>query len=199
MFRNLALFLVAVLTVNCAAQELSIPGADSDLNSKLAVYQKLDSKHHAVIAKKDEPGERLLVLARLLSLETDKPISNLTIGMYQADINGSYGEQKAGDESTARISGDVTTDSEGRFMISTVLPGDYGTRSGNRHIHLSVPGAKPVAYDFFFDNYVGVGTRFWVNGSDQAILLELKKTDGGVLIATADLKVKGYVVATDNQ
>ena len=91
---------------------------------------------------------RLVILGRLVSAESGIPIPYQGIQIYHADHEGTYDETVPGDETTARINGFVRTDSKGRFMVSTVLPGDYGSTSNNRHIHTTVAGAKPEGYDF---------------------------------------------------
>jgi hypothetical protein len=193
MYRILILFVsLGLICGSCVAQRTEIASASQSILEDLAKYEKLDSKHSADIAKVTEPGERLIVMSRLVSKETKKPIANQEIHIYQADIKGSYGETKPGDESTARISGDLTTDGNGLFMIKTILPGDYGTTAGNKHIHLNVPIAKPSAYDFFFGDYMGYSLISWATRSDQAIVLTLEKRNDGVLIAKKDLVVRGF-------
>ena len=189
-------FLLVVLTLffstGCNSQEITPGPLEPELEKSLDSYRQLGERSIAKIAKKTERGERLIVLVRMISRETGEPIANHTIRVFQADIKGSYGERVPGDETTARISGDVTTDKEGRFLIDTILPGDYGTISGNRHIHMHVPDAKPEAYDFFFDDFVGTQTRSWANSRDQVVLLKLSKTKEGTFVAKTDLPVKGF-------
>ncbi len=76
-------------------------------------------------------------------------------------------------------------------MVSTVLPGDYGSTANNRHIHTTVVGARPEAYDFYFLQYINRGLLRWANQSNQAVVLDVRK-HGEVLLATADLAVLRY-------
>ena len=193
MIKLVIVVFMMLLSVGCAAQGTdSIPTANSELVSALSEFRKLDKSNHANIAPKVSDASRLVVMARAISKETGQKIAGLRIRVFQAGEDGEYHPKVAGDEKTARISGDVTTDSEGRFLISTILPGDYGTIGGNRHIHLYIEKAKPTSYDFFFSNFVSAQTRSWAEGNSQGFLLDLYKLEDGTLVASVDLEVRGY-------
>ena len=186
------LLLLFALCAGCSAQSAKIERADKDLTKLHQTYKKLSDKNKIKLASDTEPGTRLVLLGRLVTNDGGKPIANHKFTIYQADNTGDYGQEPGGDPSTGRLSGRLTTDKDGRFLLDTILPGDYGNTAGNRHIHLNVPGAKPVAYDFFFEQYVSIGTRSWVNGSDQAVLVDLKSLGNGGLLARVTLPVKGF-------
>lgn len=154
-----------------------------------AEYAALAPEHHALLAGADEPGDRLIVLGRLLDAADGSGLPGRTIIFYQAGRNGSYDEAIAGDESSARLRGEVTTDADGRFVVSTVLPGDYGATSDNRHIHMSVSGARVGNYDYYFSQYLNYGLRRWAEGTSHGIILELASI-GDTLVALGDLAVR---------
>lgn len=191
MRRAIVALCVVAATVGCDGTDRTIHPADDALLDELGEYAAMSRLHHMKLADEREPGERLIVLGRLVRAEDGEPIPYHRLHAYQADNEGSYDEEATGDDTTARLRGVVQTDGTGRFMLETILPGDYGSTPGNRHIHLTVPGAKPEAYDFYFKQYAGRGLTSWVEGSDQAVMLDLKR-DGAGLIAAADLPVKGY-------
>lgn len=192
--KSLIVILLFVFTVGCAAQTTNeIPAAGEDLIKSRTQFIEMAESYKAEIAPAGSDEKKLIILVQTVSKETGEEIAGAKIRVYQAGADGEYHPKVKGDEKTAKISGDVTTDSQGRFMITTILPGDYGTAAGNRHIHLYAADAKPTSYDFFFSNFVSAGTRSWVNGSSQAFLLDLYKLDDETLIASVTLELRGLM------
>ena len=94
------------------------------------------SEAHISIVDVDEPGPRLTVEGRVVDATTGEPVAGARIVVYQTDQTGTYQPADPNDESTARIRGEVTTDSDGAFGFDTVQPGEYPDQPvGNRHIH----------------------------------------------------------------
>ncbi len=167
---------------------------DASQATRLEAHEELPAEHYLVLAGEDEPGRRLIILGRLVRSESGEPLPRRYIDFYQADSEGSYDETDPGVEATARIQGSVTTDDRGRFTLSTVMPGDYGSTKLNRHIHVSVPGADPEAYDFYFRQFVNDGLSSWAENSDQAILIDLQLSPAGVLVGSAVVPAKRIAV-----
>jgi protocatechuate 3,4-dioxygenase beta subunit len=185
--------LSALQTPGCdIGREPIILPIDEALATQLELYETLPGDARLVLAGADEPGRRLTILGRLVRAETGESLADRSIEFFQADSEGSYDESQPGVESTARIRGSVRTDSEGRFTISTVMPGDYGSTRQNRHVHISVPGADPEAYDFYFQQFVNDGLRAWAENSDQAILLDLRVSPSGTLVGSATIRAKRF-------
>jgi protocatechuate 3,4-dioxygenase beta subunit len=183
----------AFQTLGCdAGREPVILPIDEALATQLEIYETLPGEARLVLAGADEPGRRLTILGRLVRAESGEPLADSSIEFFQADSEGSYEESQPGVQSTARIRGSVRTDSEGRFMIATVMPGDYGSTEQNRHVHISVPGADPEAYDFYFRPYMNDGLRSWAETSDQAILLDLRVSPSGMLVGSAVVPAKRF-------
>ncbi len=185
--------LLVAVSLLCAAcsRPPAVSVADDATVALLTQYEGLQPASRLQLARETEPGERLIVMGRLIRAETGEPIPFHPIVAYQADATGSYDEAVAGLESTARLNGAVETDSIGRFLLSTVLPGDYGSTANNRHIHTTVAGARPEAYDFYFRQYINAGLLRWAEGSRQAVVLDLARR-GATLIAAADLPVTRF-------
>ena len=163
---------------------------DEALATQLERHEALPAGHFLELAGADEPGRRLMILGRLVRSESGEPLAHRFIEFYQADSEGSYDETDPGVEATARTQGSVTTDDDGLFTMSTVMPGDYGSTKLNRHIHISVPGADPEAYDFYFRQFVNDGLRSWAENSDQAILVDLQVAPTGMLVGSAVVPAK---------
>ncbi len=187
-----ALILLLAAGPRCASPDRNIGDADPNLLARLGALRELAPEHRLWLVTETEPGRRLFLLGRLLRLEDGTPIAHHPIELYQADHKGAYDEDTPGVEASARLRGAVRTDHLGRFLITTILPGDYGATEDNRHIHTRVPGAKPDGYDFYFRPYINRGLLSWAKRSDQAMVLDLKKMDSGALVASADLVVKAF-------
>lgn len=188
--RGLALLALAAW-LGCGEVDRTMEPADDALRAEIAHHDRPGTPHRLLLAPDDEPGRRLLILGRLLRKEDGLPLAHHPLDVYQADHTGDYREAVAGQEATARLRGSVQTDSLGRFLISTVLPGDYGSTADNRHVHTTVDGAQPSAYDFYFKQYMNTGLAAWARGTDQAVVLDLKQAGGDTLVAAADLVVRG--------
>ncbi len=166
--------------------------AHAEIEHLLDSVEGVGLEHHVRLAPVGEPGQTLWVIGRLIRSEDGQPIADKAIEVYQADDTGSYDEQIAGDESSARLSGVVVTDAQGRFIVQTVLPGDYGSTSDNRHMHTKIEGAAPDAYDLFFKQYMNAGLARWAKRSSQAMVIDLQQRQDGTLVGSVDLVVKGY-------
>ncbi len=161
----------------------------SDLQT-LEDYRLLEPPSNVQISDENESGETLLACLQFVDAITKEPLANQTVLFYHTDTEGEYRPIVAGDESTARLSGEGVTDNVGKIFLQTILPGDYGSSSDNRHIHTTVFGAKPEAYDIHFKQYTGfMGTRF-ITGSDQHFLAHLKQDESGKLITFLTIEVK---------
>lgn len=153
-------------------------------------YLQLPSAHQLQISHPDEPGKQLTLCLTFVDRVSGEPLPNQKVHFYHTDTNGEYLPSISSDESTARLNGSALTDERGRILVQTILPGDYGSSSDNRHIHTTVFGAKPEAYDIHFKQYTGfMGTRF-ADGSDQHFLVNLKKDENDELIAFLTIEVK---------
>ena len=186
-----AVLAAAFSAVACdGGREPVILPVDEALAAQIDTHEALPAEHRLVLAGEDEPGRDLMILGRLVRSESGEPLAHRYIEFYQADSAGSYDETDPGVEGNARIRGTVQTDSKGLFSLSTVMPGDYGSTKLNRHIHISVPGADPEAYDFYFRQFVNNGLRSWAETSDQAILVDLRASPSGTLVGSAVVRAK---------
>ena len=99
-----------------------------------------------------EPGQRLTVRGRVVD-ENGRPVAGARLHLYQTDVTGRYTQDKAMDESHARLSGSLQTDENGAFELHTIRPGGYpkAVRIGDRdrkipaHIHIDVAAAGFVS------------------------------------------------------
>ena len=156
----------------------------------LSRYAEMSKTHQVQLSDNDEPGQPLTICLHFVDKDDKKALANRRIHFYQADVNGNYNPSVSGNESTARLNGEAITNENGNILMKTVLPGDYGSSTDNRHIHTTVFGAKPEAYDIHFRQYTGhMGANF-INGSDQHFLVDLKKDSQNNLVGFLTIEVK---------
>ena len=182
-------YLLLLVLISCSIDRgtNSISSAETGI---LENFQQLGPAHQLQINEPDEPGRPLTLCLTFVDNSTGEPISNQEVHFYHTDTNGEYNPKVSGSESTARLSGSAITDADGKILVQTILPGDYGSSEDNRHIHTTVFGAKPEAYDIHFKQYTGgMGKRF-VDGSDQHFLADLKRNNDGSLITFLSIEVK---------
>ncbi|WP_424962136.1 hypothetical protein [Ekhidna sp.] len=182
-------FLILLFLLSCGIDRTtnSISSAET---STLKNFEKLDHAHQVLIAGKNEPGKRLTLCLNFIDKSNGLPLSNQRVHFYHTDTNGEYMPKNASDESTARLNGSALTDSRGKILVRTILPGDYGSSADNRHIHTTVFDAQPEAYDIHFKQYSGVMGKRFVKNSDQHFLADLKRNADGSLIGFLTIEVK---------
>ena len=76
------------------------------------------------LAPPREPGTPLHVVG-VVKDEAGRPISGATLHVYQTDTEGRYTPDRPMAESSARLSGRLTTAANGTFDIRTIRPGGY--------------------------------------------------------------------------
>ncbi len=113
--------------------------------------------------------------------QSGDPIAGATVVVYQTDHAGTYQPEDPTDESSARIRGSFTTDTEGRFAFATVLPGEYPDQPlGNRHIHfhsVSADGYVSKGFVLLFDDNVRPELRAWADQTGFGLVIDLEGTD----------------------
>jgi protocatechuate 3,4-dioxygenase beta subunit len=89
------------------------------------------------------PGTRLTLTGRVLRTN-GRPIARALVDFWQADARGVY------DNSGYRFRGHQFTDANGRYALTTVVPGLYPGRT--RHIHVKVqrPNGRVLTTQLYF-------------------------------------------------
>ncbi len=180
---------VVLLLFNCSTDD-NIHTITAKEQEILTSFQNLDALHHLQIADENEIGQRLQLCIDFVNKADDKPIANREVKFYHTNSEGNYEPLDPNNENTARLNGNATTDSQGRIYIATILPGNYGNSGDNRHIHTTVFGAKPEAYDIHFKQYIDTMGKNFVNSSDQHFLANLKYDNDSILTTFITIKVK---------
>lgn len=167
-----------------------IPEVSDQEEEMVLTYAQLIADHKVQITESNELSEPLTLCLQFVDAQTKEPLINQRVHFYHADVTGEYRPAVPGNESTARLSGEASTDEKGRIFFRSTLPGDYGSSADNRHIHTTVFGARPEGYDIHFRQFTGfMGARF-IAGSDQHFLAFLKKDSSNNLMAFLTIEVK---------
>ena len=156
-----------------------LPGCSSALGPEQST-SLIPESHTVVLAPEDEPGQRLTLRGTVIDIQTGNPVSNAQIYLYHADANGEYHPSDPEDESTAKLSGTVTTGQDGQFAVDTVVPREYD-QPGNRHIHIQyvrADGYQDFGGVILFENDVNDEIRQWAKDTGFGIIIELEEIEG---------------------
>jgi protocatechuate 3,4-dioxygenase beta subunit len=93
-------------------------------------YYRPDTPERISLLEQGMEGERLVLVGYVLD-QNCQPVPNAWLDFWQADANGEY------DNNGYRLRGHQFTDSQGRYFLETIVPGEYGSRP-IEHIHVKV-------------------------------------------------------------
>ena len=95
-------------------------------------YYQSNSPFRSNIAPEDHTGEELTVTGKILQSDCVTPLANITLDIWQANESGNYED--------GWYRGQVSTNDEGVYSFTTVVPKGYGEGTGYRppHIHFKV-------------------------------------------------------------
>ena len=104
-------------------------------------------------------GTRLTLTGFVVN-ERCEPIAEAKVDFWQVDADGNY------DNEGFRLRGHQLTDSEGRYTLETVIPGEYSSRTSHIHVKVSPPGGEVLTTQLYFPDAQG-------NQSDRLFRSEL--------------------------
>jgi protocatechuate 3,4-dioxygenase beta subunit len=129
-----------------------------------------------------EPGDKpeIVLTGRVLN-ERGKPIPGAIVNFWSSDAVGNY------DMVGYRYSGYVLTDDDGRYQVTTIIPGCYVPREA-KHIHVKVQGvSSPVTTQLYIEGEPG-------NTDDEFyhpdLLVSCTVDEDGVKHGTFDFVIK---------
>lgn len=96
-------------------------------------FYKRGAPHRAVLVGRDTPGERLVINGRVLSTSC-APLAHAELDVWHADARGGYDNDGWG------MRGRLRTDADGRWQVTTIVPGRYlnGRRYRPTHVHVKL-------------------------------------------------------------
>ena len=186
---NNTVLLVCLAMLSACGVDRSIELLTSKEIVTLKEFQNLSPENRLFITEENEPGDPLLLCLTFVERGDNRPLSQQEIRFYHTSAEGEYEPVNPNDESTARLSGNALTDSQGRIFVKTILPGDYAGED-SRHIHTTVYDAQPEGYDIHFKQYTGFMGKDFIEGSDQHFLADLKALNDGTLVTFLTIEVK---------
>lgn len=126
----------------------------------------------------DEPG---IVLSGRVLTERGVPVAGAVVSFWSADAAGNY------DMVGYRYSGYVLTDSEGRYGVTTIIPGCYAPREA-KHIHVKVQGvSRPITTQLYIEGEPGNTDDAYYN---PALVVPCATDENGVKHGRFDFVIK---------
>lgn len=133
-----------------------------------------------------DTGTTLELSGRVFDASCQEALAGATVEVWHASPNGKYDNSSA----ELRYRCQLTTDSEGRYSLLTLLPGRYlnGTSYRPRHLHIKVwdaSGIERLTTQFYFagDPYIECDSL-----TNQSLILPYEGTETTqVLISDADI------------
>jgi protocatechuate 3,4-dioxygenase beta subunit len=133
-------------------------------------YYKSGSPEQANLYQDGMNGTKLVVTGYVYDTNC-QPVANAWLDFWQADGNGNY------DNSGYTLRGHQYTDANGRFQLTTVVPGLYPGRTEHIHVKVQAPNGEIITSQLFFPDVAQNNSDGIYNAS---LLLSLTQTGGGL-------------------
>lgn len=98
--------------------------------------------------RSDAPGQSIALIGRVVDINC-RPLSNVTIDMWQADARGEY------DNVGFKMRGHQVTNASGLYHFETIMPGRYPGRTPHFHVMLLRGGHRLLVTQLYFPNEAG--------------------------------------------
>ena len=138
-----ALVTLLALTPGASAQSASICALTPAETEGPYYSQGAPAKSN--LAADTRTGTRLTVTGRVLDAKC-QPVRGAVIDLWQADAQGQY------DNRGFALRGKVTTDAQGRYTFTTVVPGRYPGRTEHIHVKVTPPGGRTLTTQLYLPN-----------------------------------------------
>lgn len=106
-------------------------------------YYRAGAEENANLVTTAMPGTRITFTGSVVDTSC-APIAGAKVETWQADSAGVY------DNAGYTLRGWVTTDADGRFTISTIVPGEYPGRTEHIHVKVTPPGGATLTTQMYF-------------------------------------------------
>ena len=143
-------------------------------------YFKPGSPMRTSLVEPGMAGTRLALSGRVLSRDC-RPISGARLDFWQADSSGTY------DNAGYRLRGNQSTGPDGRYLLETIVPGQYPGRTEHIHVKMQAPGSGALTTQLYFP---GVSANQQDSIFDARLLLKVQPSATG-LTATFDFVLDG--------
>jgi protocatechuate 3,4-dioxygenase beta subunit len=133
-------------------------------------YYKSGSPETASLYQDGMPGTKIVISGYVYTVDC-KPIPNALLDFWQADANGNY------DNNGYTLRGHQFTDANGRYQLTTVVPGLYPGRTEHIHVKVQAPNGTLITTQLFFP---GVSQNDADGIYNQALLLNIQESSDGL-------------------
>jgi protocatechuate 3,4-dioxygenase beta subunit len=111
-------------------------------------FFKPRSPRRASLIDPDMAGERLHLTGHVLNRGCT-PVAGAMLEFWQADAAGLY------DNAGFRLRGHQIANADGRYDLTTILPGRYPGRTPHIHVKVAAPGGRPLTTQLYFPGEPG--------------------------------------------
>ncbi len=132
-------------------------------------YFKAGSPERTSLIDAGMAGTRLLLTGRVLAVDC-KPVAGARLDFWQADASGVY------DNSGYRLRGHQLADANGRYSLSTIVPGEYPGRTAHIHVKIQPAGGPELTTQLYFP---GEARNQLDSIFDPALLMLVQDSAGG--------------------
>ena len=133
-------------------------------------YFTANSPERADLIEEGVAGTKIVITGYVYTTDC-QPVANALLDFWQADGNGVY------DNSGYTLRGHQFTDSNGRYQLTTVVPGIYPGRTEHIHVKVQAPNGKLITSQLFFP---GVTQNDSDGIFNQSLLLAIQETSDGL-------------------
>jgi protocatechuate 3,4-dioxygenase beta subunit len=139
------------LVARAVSDAAAAPGAPCSAPTSPATegpYYKAQPPRRASLVEPGVPGTPLTVTGTVRGSDC-RPIAGAIVDFWQADDAGEY------DNRGFRLRGYQLTDAEGRYELTTIVPGLYPGRTRHIHVKLQPPGRPVLTTQLYFPDEAG--------------------------------------------
>jgi protocatechuate 3,4-dioxygenase beta subunit len=184
MFRSLLDVALAMTSVEATTD--SAQGTRSNLEGPYHANHPIRSDGSLIDHPLADNVARLTLSGRVTDVETGDPVAGARLDFWQANTEGLY------DKLGNHLRGIVSTDSEGRYRITTVVPNDYSehdhdplgelframgkhnTRAAHIHLKASVADRVLLTTQLFMSNSSFLGRDYVEGAVSDDLIVDLK-------------------------
>ena len=158
-------------TVSTSTLACSAGGTSAGVTPSLTEgpYYKSGSPEQTDLYQDGMPGTKLVITGYVYDTSC-QPVANAWLDFWQADANGNY------DNSGYTLRGHQFTDENGRFQLTTVVPGLYPGRTEHIHFKVQAPNGQIITSQLFFP---GVAQNDSDGIYNANLLLVIQETSDG--------------------
>src|SRR5215471_21614268 len=106
-------------------------------------FFKTDTTLRVSLVEAGSKAPKLFVTGRVLSARCE-PVANALLDFWHADEDGEY------DNRGFRYHGHQSTDAQGRYRLSTIVPAEYPGRTRHIHVKVQAPGKRILTTQLYF-------------------------------------------------